>query len=167
MAIYSAAKAAVAGFTRSLALELKDRKIRVNAVAPGMVRTGDNVASAGGDAAYVELSDITEGVMSLASASDAGGHGPDPADLAARVARHGLMELGGRVALVTGAGRRLGRAFASALAGRGMTLAIHHHASSEGAASLRDEIVAAGGRASCFAADLTDPRAARALPGAS
>ena len=70
LAIYSAAKAAVAGFTRSLALELKDRKIRVNAVAPGTVRTGDNVASAGGDAAYVELSDITEGVMSLASASN-------------------------------------------------------------------------------------------------
>jgi len=39
MAIYSAAKAAVAGFTRSLAVELKDRKIRVNAVAPAMVRT--------------------------------------------------------------------------------------------------------------------------------
>ncbi len=69
LAIYSAAKAAVAGFTRSLALELKDRKIRVNAVAPGMVRTGDNVASAGDDAAYVELSDITEGVMSLATSS--------------------------------------------------------------------------------------------------
>ena len=75
------------------------------------------------------------------------------------------MELSGRVALVTGAGRRLGRAFAGALAGRGMALAIHHHASSEGAASLRDEILAAGGRASCFAADLTDPRAARGLAG--
>jgi NAD(P)-dependent dehydrogenase (short-subunit alcohol dehydrogenase family) len=69
MAIYSAAKSAVAGFTRSLALELKDRKIRVNAVAPGMVRTSDNVASAGGAATYVELSDITEGVMSLATSS--------------------------------------------------------------------------------------------------
>ena len=65
MAIYVAAKAAVAGFTRSLALELADRGIRVNAVAPGMVRTGDNVASAGQDADYVELSDITEGIMSL------------------------------------------------------------------------------------------------------
>jgi pteridine reductase len=74
------------------------------------------------------------------------------------------MELGGRVALVTGAGRRLGRAMAEALAGRGMTLAIHHHASAEGAATLRDEIVARGGRAACFAADLTDPRAARDLP---
>ena len=66
MAIYVAAKAAVAGFTRSLALELADRGIRVNAVAPGMVRTGDNVAAAGQDADYVELSDITEGIMSLA-----------------------------------------------------------------------------------------------------
>jgi NAD(P)-dependent dehydrogenase (short-subunit alcohol dehydrogenase family) len=70
MAVYSAAKAAVAGFTQSLALELRDRKIRVNAVAPGTVRTGDNVAAAGEGAAYVELSDITDGVLSLAS-SDA------------------------------------------------------------------------------------------------
>jgi pteridine reductase len=75
------------------------------------------------------------------------------------------MELGGRVALVTGGGRRLGRALAGALADRGMTLAIHHHASAEGAATLRDEIVARGGQASCFAADLGDPRAARELPG--
>jgi len=69
MAAYSAAKAAVAGFTQSLALELQDRNIRVNAVAPGMVRTSDNVASAGEAAAYVELEDITRGVMSLASPS--------------------------------------------------------------------------------------------------
>jgi pteridine reductase len=74
------------------------------------------------------------------------------------------MELRGRVALVTGAGRRLGRAMAAALADKGMTLAIHHHASSTGARKLRDEIVAAGGRAVCFEADLTDAHAARALP---
>ena len=71
MAVYSAAKAAVAGFTRSLALELSDRGIRVNAVAPGMVRTSDNVATAGESADYVELSDITEGIMSLAAADAA------------------------------------------------------------------------------------------------
>lgn len=74
------------------------------------------------------------------------------------------MELAGRVALVTGAGRRLGRALAAALAGRGMTLALHHHASAEGARVLRDEIRAGGGRAECFAADLTDVRAAKELP---
>ncbi|HLQ22195.1 MAG TPA: SDR family oxidoreductase [Gemmatimonadales bacterium] len=75
------------------------------------------------------------------------------------------MELSGRVALVTGAGRRLGRAIAAALAGRGMTLALHHHVSGEGAQALREEIRLAGGRADCFAADLTDADAARALAG--
>jgi pteridine reductase len=74
------------------------------------------------------------------------------------------MELRGRVALVTGGGRRLGTQMARALAGRGMALAIHHHASVEGARALRDEVTAAGGRAECFAADLSDAGAARALP---
>lgn len=68
MAVYSAAKSAVAGFTRSLALELRDRKVRVNAVAPAMVRTVDNVAAVGdGDVQYVEMQEITDGVMTLAS----------------------------------------------------------------------------------------------------
>jgi pteridine reductase len=74
------------------------------------------------------------------------------------------MRLEGRVALVTGAGRRLGQALARALAGRGMTMAIHYHSSGSGAAALRDEIVAAGGQAACFAADLRDPAAAAELP---
>ena len=73
------------------------------------------------------------------------------------------MELKGRVALVTGAGRRLGRVMASALAARGAAVAIHHHASSRGAEELRQEIVAEGGRAACFEADLTNALAARAL----
>jgi pteridine reductase len=75
------------------------------------------------------------------------------------------MELRGKVALVTGAGRRLGRAMARALADRGMAVGIHYHASSEGANQLRDEIVRVGGKAACFEADLSDPNAARALPG--
>jgi pteridine reductase len=74
------------------------------------------------------------------------------------------MELAGRVALVTGAGRRLGRAFAEALAGRGMTVALHYNASRDGAESLRADIVLRGGRALCFQSDLADAESARALP---
>ena len=39
--------------------------------------------------------------------------------------------LEGRVALVTGAGRRVGLAIATALADEGMSLALHHHTSRE------------------------------------
>jgi pteridine reductase len=74
------------------------------------------------------------------------------------------MELRGRVALVTGGGQRLGRAFAAALALRGMAVAIHYNSSAEGATALRDEIRSRGGRAECFGADLTDAAAASALP---
>jgi NAD(P)-dependent dehydrogenase (short-subunit alcohol dehydrogenase family) len=72
MAIYAAAKAGVAAMTQSLALELLGRGIRVNAVAPGMVRTADNVASAGPGALYVELQQITDAVLFLASDAGAG-----------------------------------------------------------------------------------------------
>ncbi len=75
------------------------------------------------------------------------------------------MELAGRVALVTGGGKRLGRAIAAGLARRGMAVAIHHHASGSGAAELQREIREAGGQAELFAADLRDPHAARALAG--
>jgi NAD(P)-dependent dehydrogenase (short-subunit alcohol dehydrogenase family) len=37
-----------------------------NAVALGMARTGDNVAAAGQGAAYVEMEDLTRGVLALA-----------------------------------------------------------------------------------------------------
>jgi pteridine reductase len=75
------------------------------------------------------------------------------------------MDLRDRVALVTGAGRRLGRAFAGGLARRGMTVAIHYNSSSGGAEDLRKEIEAGGGRAACFAADLSDAAAATDLAG--
>ena len=73
MAVYAAAKSGVAAFTQSLALELRDRGVRVNAVAPGMVRTGDNVSSvSGAKVRWVEMRQITDGVLFLASdAADA------------------------------------------------------------------------------------------------
>jgi NAD(P)-dependent dehydrogenase (short-subunit alcohol dehydrogenase family) len=72
IAVYAAAKAGVAAMTQSLALELLPRGIRVNAVAPGMVRTADNVASAGPGARFVELQQITDAVLFLAGDAGAG-----------------------------------------------------------------------------------------------
>ena len=57
-------------------------------------------------------------------------------------------------ALVTGAGRRLGRAMALYLAGRGYDLAIHYAGSRDEAASVADEIRRMGRRAETVAADV-------------
>lgn len=72
MAVYSAAKAGVAALTQSLAVELWPQGIRVNAVAPGMVRTPENVATAGEAAHYVEMKQVIQTVQFLASESSSG-----------------------------------------------------------------------------------------------
>jgi len=64
------------------------------------------------------------------------------------------MELKGKVALVTGAGRRLGRAVAIALAEHGAILAIHYRKSHAEAEAVVAQIVNGGGRAQSFVADL-------------
>lgn len=64
------------------------------------------------------------------------------------------MELKGRVALVTGAGRRVGRAISLALAGRGAAVAVHYRSSEKQAGQLVAEITAQGGQARSFRADL-------------
>jgi NAD(P)-dependent dehydrogenase (short-subunit alcohol dehydrogenase family) len=74
------------------------------------------------------------------------------------------MELASRVALVTGGGRRLGRALALALARRGMHLAIHYNSSADEARVTLDAARELGVTAELFQADLRDPEAARRLP---
>jgi pteridine reductase len=69
------------------------------------------------------------------------------------------VELAGRVALVTGAGRRIGRAIAVALGSRGMRVAVHYHRSEAGARATADEIAAVGGDAALFPGDLSAPEA--------
>ncbi len=77
------------------------------------------------------------------------------------------MELRGRVALVTGAGRRVGRALAVALGGRGMRVAVHYRGSAAGADETCALVAAAGGEAHPFAADLAEPDAPAALVAAA
>ncbi len=64
------------------------------------------------------------------------------------------MNLDGRVALVTGGARRLGRAIAEGLAARGARVAVHYRRSADEAAAVVDGIHAGGGKAAAFAADL-------------
>lgn len=73
------------------------------------------------------------------------------------------MELAGRSALVTGAGRRLGRAIAIALGSRGMRVTVHYHRSESGARDTADAVTAAGGSAALVQADLRDAAAAPRL----
>ena len=66
-------------------------------------------------------------------------------------------------ALVTGGARRLGRAMALALAGRGLDVAIHYDRSGAEAEQTAAEARALGVRAATFQADLLDEDATRAL----
>jgi pteridine reductase len=68
-------------------------------------------------------------------------------------------------ALVTGAGRRIGRAVALACAHAGADVAVHYRTSADAAHEVADAVRAAGRTAAVVAADLTDPNAARALVG--
>lgn len=67
------------------------------------------------------------------------------------------MELKGKVALVTGAGTRVGRAIAIALGKAGMRVAVHYASSQKGARETAEEIIRAGSDARTLPGDLMDP----------
>ena len=78
-----------------------------------------------------------------------------------------LLDLRGRVALVTGAGAGIGAAIAARLAEAGASVMVHYHANADGAAAVVDAITRRGGRAVHHGGDLTSPDAARRLVAAT
>jgi pteridine reductase len=77
--------------------------------------------------------------------------------------RHDVTTLAGRVALVTGAGKRVGRAIAVALGAQGMRVVVHHNESAQGARDTAKLVEDAGGSAVLMRADLTDVTACEQL----
>lgn len=67
-----------------------------------------------------------------------------------------LLDLKGRVALVTGSGSGHGRAIARRLAEAGAVVAVHYRTSERGAREVVESIEASGGRAVALQADLTE-----------
>jgi pteridine reductase len=65
------------------------------------------------------------------------------------------VNLQGQVALVTGAGRRIGRAIALRMAADGVRMVLHYRSSQSEAEAVAAEIVRAGGEAVCLRAELT------------
>ena len=72
-------------------------------------------------------------------------------------------ELAGKVAVVTGAGRNIGRAIALHLARAGAAVVVNARSNQEEADAVVAEIAAAGGKAISVLADVADPAAVEAM----
>src|SRR5690606_26715355 len=96
---------------------------------------------------------------------------PPPAFFCGRWARRAVGETGmtdriniaGGTALITGAGKRIGAAVATALAQAGMHVVLHYRESQAEAESVADTCRALGVRATIVQADLSRPEAGAAL----
>ena len=79
----------------------------------------------------------------------------------------GVKELDGRVALVTGAGRNIGRAIALELAAGGAAIVVNARANMAEAQAVAGEIEAAGGRALAVIGNVADAAAVDAMVAAA
>jgi len=73
------------------------------------------------------------------------------------------LQLQDKVALVTGAGRDVGREIALALAAEGAAVAVNYRSSAEEAQAVVKEITAGGGKAKAYGADVADLAAVRSM----
>ena len=78
-----------------------------------------------------------------------------------------MSELAGRVAIVTGAGRNIGRAIALALAEAGASVVVNGRANREAVDSVVGEIEAKGGKALAAMADVADEAAVARMTAAT
>ena len=72
-------------------------------------------------------------------------------------------ELAGKVALVTGASRNIGRAIALALAAGGAAVGVNTRTAKADADKVVEEVKKAGGQAETYVADIVDPKAVGAM----
>lgn len=73
------------------------------------------------------------------------------------------LNLEGKVALVTGAARDVGKAIALSLAAEGAAVALNYRQSADAAEATVREIAARGGKARAYGADVADLAAVRAM----
>jgi 3-oxoacyl-(acyl-carrier-protein) reductase len=78
-----------------------------------------------------------------------------------RISHFGALE--GKVALITGSSRGIGRAIAHELAERGAAVAINFRVNADAAEDIRKEIRDSGGQCDMFQSDIADHLQARAL----
>ena len=74
-----------------------------------------------------------------------------------------MDRLDGRVALVTGGGRGIGRSICELFAAEGATVAVNYRRDADAAAETVESITAAGGSAKAYSASVDDPSGVAAM----
>ena len=83
------------------------------------------------------------------------------------MANNGDGALAGKVAIVTGGARNIGRAIALALAGDGAAVVVNARQDGEAARAVAEEVTAAGGKGLAYVANVTDEAAVNAMAAAA